>query len=760
MQSRSRRTCSRASLLTALALCAGCGGEPEVPPVEADGPASTATAASSGDSDTQAEPVDARTGEERMWALLDAIETESAGRNPFLGRAQVERLRAELARLPDAGDAAARQRLLLLRDLGSHLLRTGESEEATRVYEEALTLADSFGDALPPNLRASLAFDAAVASMRFGEDENCVLRHTAESCVLPIGPGGVHVEQEGSRRALEHLGEVLALTPPATPRHDAAVWLANIAHMTLGTWPAGLEESLRIPADRFASSAELPRFVNVANELGVAAFDLAGGAAADDFDGDGRLDLLTSTSDAAGRMHFFRNDGEGGFDDRTAEANLDRQRGGLNLTTADVEGDGDVDAYVLRGGWFRQWGQHPNSLLVNDGSARFTDRTFESGLGERHLPSQAAGWADYDNDGDLDLYVGNERSESLPDASSQLFENDGTGRFVDVAAERGVTNDRYAKAVSWGDQDRDGWIDLFVSNIGGANRLFRNRAGERFDDVAAELGVEGPVMSFPTWFWDFDADGSLDLFVSAYGTAADGALEDPGVHHVAADVLRPDENRIRPFLFRGDGAGGLDEVGVTLGLTRCSVPMGANYGDLDNDGLLDFYLGTGYPGIEGLMPNQMYLNRGAAGFADVTTAGGFGHLQKGHAVVFADLDDDGDQDVYEQLGGAYPGDAFGNALFENPGPARRWSKISLHGVRSNRHGLGARVYACAIVARYVLTMAFVPELRWFGHAIPIAFHCVLAAWVGALSVALAPARGTRPQPPSLSGGSVRSSNAS
>ena len=97
------------------------------------------------------------------------------------------------------------------------------------------------------------------------------------------------------------------------------------------------------------------------------------------------------------------------------------------------------------------------------------------------------------------------------------------------------------------------------------------------------------------------------------------------------------------------------------------MPMGSNFGDLDNDGFPDFYLGTGYPNYEALMPNLMYHNQRGKAFANVTTAGGFGHLQKGHAVVFCDLDNDGDQDVFEQVGGAYPGDGFVDVMFKNPG---------------------------------------------------------------------------------------------
>jgi hypothetical protein len=102
-------------------------------------------------------------------------------------------------------------------------------------------------------------------------------------------------------------------------------------------------------------------------------------------------------------------------------------------------------------------------------------------------------------------------------------------------------------------------------------------------------------------------------------------------------------------------------------LDRVLHAMGSGFGDLDNDGWLDFYLGTGDPDLLTLIPNRMFRNAGGTHFQDVTTSGGFGHLQKGHGVSFADLDNDGDQDVHEDLGGAVTGDVYPNVLFENPG---------------------------------------------------------------------------------------------
>jgi hypothetical protein len=120
-------------------------------------------------------------------------------------------------------------------------------------------------------------------------------------------------------------------------------------------------------------------------------------------------------------------------------------------------------------------------------------------------------------------------------------------------------------------------------------------------------------------------------------------------------------------------------------------PMGANFGDVNGDGYPDFYLGTGYPEYNGLMPNVMFVNQGGQRFVDVTTPAGVGHLQKGHAVSFADIDHDGDQDVFEEMGGAFPGDAFGNVLFENPGFGNRYLVLKLVGTTSNRCAIGARI---------------------------------------------------------------------
>ena len=144
-------------------------------------------------------------------------------------------------------------------------------------------------------------------------------------------------------------------------------------------------------------------------------------------------------------------------------------------------------------------------------------------------------------------------------------------------------------------------------------------------------------------------------------------------------------------LYRGTGEGGFEDVAKQHNLLRPNAPMGSNFGDLDNDGYLDFYLGTGYPDFKNIMPGVMYRNRAGTGFADVSYAGGFAHIQKGHGVVFADFDNDGDADIFEQMGGSFPGDQYSNVLYENPGFGNHWLTVKLVGVRSNRSAIGARI---------------------------------------------------------------------
>ena len=562
--------------------------------------------------------------------------------------------------------------------LANDYLRFGDTTQAVATLE--LALAQTGDDASEREHRARLLEALAVAHLKQGELANCLTPTGGLVCALPLDASYVHADRHGSANAIARLRELLALSPD----NLKARWLLNVAHMTLGSYPDGVAPAYLVPRDALAAGHAFPRFADVAPSAGLYRIDLAGGAIMDDFDNDGLPDVISSSWHPCESLSYHRNTDGGAFIDRTERAGLSAQLGGLNLEQADYDNDGLTDVLVMRGGWLLEEGQMRMSLLRNTGGA-FVDVTRAAGLGPPDYPSQSAAWADYDNDGDLDLFS---CSESMPDVGggmkypSQLFRNDG-GAFTDLAASSGVANLRYCKGSAWGDYDGDGDPDLYVSNFGHMNRLYRNDGG-RFTDVAQELGVAEPVRSFATWFWDYDNDGALDLFVAGYG---------PDIADVAADYLALPNDGARPKLYRNDGQGGFTDATRAAGLHRVHLTMGANFGDLDNDGFPDFYLGTGWPSFDAVGPNVMYRNVRGERFEDVTFSGGFGHLQKGHAVAFGDYDRDGDLDVFAQMGGFYPGDAFANALYQNPGNANRWLSARLVGTKSNRSAIGAAIRA-------------------------------------------------------------------
>ena len=579
--------------------------------------------------------------------------------------------------------------LSLTYDLVNRHLQEGDTDAA-------LTEVNALFDALdesPEYLQREPRFHLlrALVHLRRAEVENCVKRHNAQCCLFPLAGGGVHAERGPASEARAAYLAYLQQRPGDL----RARWLLNLTCMALGEYPDGVPEQFRIPADAYDSPNDIGRFNDIAPQLGLDTFDLCGGSVVDDFDGDGRLDVVTTTIDPMGPMTYHRNNGDGTFDDRAAASGLDQQLGGLNLIAADYDNDGDLDLFVTRGAWMFDEGRIRNSLLRNEGDGTFTDVTHSAGLAEPAAPTQVATWADFDNDGHLDLFVGNESradittfpaNESIGgDYPSQLFHNNGDGTFTDIAAEAGTTNDRYAKGATAGDYDNDGDMDLYISNIG-RNRLYRNNGDLTFTDVAPARRADQPDdRSFVPWFFDYNNDGWLDLFVTAY----DAELDD-----IAADYMGIEHNATAPILYRNRN-GRFKDVTTRSGLNRPLLPMGANFGDLDNDGFLDMYITTGKPDFEALMPNVMLRNDGGDRFEDVTRSGGFGHLQKGHGVGFADIDDDGDLDIFHQVGGFYPGDAFHNALFENPGHDNHFIKVHLVGTTSNRDANGARIMVVA-----------------------------------------------------------------
>ncbi|RMH70009.1 MAG: CRTAC1 family protein, partial [Bacteroidetes bacterium] len=596
------------------------------------------------------------------------------------------------------GDAA----LLLRYQLARELLNAGDTPAA---IAEVQTLLRLLGD--DPALVAAgrrpvrpgnkpLYDLLALSYLRLGEQVNCQDHHTPAACILPLLPEAEHRDQTGARNAIA-LYTHLALR---FPNDLGARWLLNIAHLAVGGYPDEVPERLRIPALVSPASPLLPRFDNVAPALGLDVEGLSGGLSVDDFNGDGHLDLFMTSYGLADPARLFLADGRGGYRDATAEAGLDGIVSGLNTTHADYDNDGDVDVLILRGAWLGAYGAHPNSLLRNDGSGRFTDVTFEAGLGAAH-PTQVAAWADFDRDGHLDLFIGNESQGSYTglidedEASaaarhpSELYRNNGDGTFTDVAAARGLAVDAFVKGAAWGDVNNDGWPDLYVSVLGGANQLFLNREGQVFEEVAADAGVQAPAFSFPVWFWDYDHDGWEDLFVISY----DARYFEDVAGQVAREHLGMPSAAERPRLYRNNGGGTFADVTATAGLDCVVFGMGSNFGDVNNDGYLDAYIGTGAPDLRSQVPNRLFLGAPEGRFREATLDAGVGHLQKGHAVAFADFDRDGDQDLYTVMGGAVEGDGFANALFHNAGAADEaaWVTLFLEGRTANRSAIGTRL---------------------------------------------------------------------
>lgn len=661
-----------------LAAAVGCGRPAGEPSSARDESEATSRSDSPRSTASDAKIAALRASHQEMVRRLANAAAEADVSNPYYGSNEVALPEAKLAAL--AKNVAPYERLKCLVQLGDKLLRAGREEEAIARHDEAWALATSMGADLPNEARAEVAFLLALAHFRFGETQNCCLRFTEDSCLLPIRGGGIHSDPRGSREAIRYLLEAISATREYSTLYFESVWLLNLAHMTLGEHPGGVPSEYLIPSEAFDRGGELPRFRNVAPLLGLDTMSMAGAAVADDFDGDGLVDLMTSSQDVRVPLRVFRNLGAAGFKDVTKESGLEGYPGGLNMVQADYDNDGDVDVYILRGAWCGDDGMHVNSLLCNQGDGTFLDATIAAGLGERAIPTQSAAWGDYDLDGNLDLYVGAERSST--GAAAQLFHNNGDGTFTETTASAGVENDRFVKGVLWGDFDGDRRPDLFVSNYFEENRLYHNRGDGTFEDVAPRLGLSDFLDSFPAFACDVNNDGSLDLFVGGYG----GRIEQLAKYYLG--VANPGG---RSRLYLNEGAGGLVDVAEQFGLGEPTLAMGINFGDLDNDGWLDFYLGTGNPDYRQLLPNKMYRNLGGAGFEDVSTAGGFSHLQKGHAIAFADFDQDGDADVFEQMGGAYPGDKFKDALYQNPGFGAHWLGVQLVGVRSNRSAIGSRI---------------------------------------------------------------------
>jgi tetratricopeptide (TPR) repeat protein len=468
-----------------------------------------------------------------------------------------------------------------------------------------------------------------------------------------------------------------------------AQWLMRVS---LDGWkdaaiqlPPNMEFPTAEPSAAAIRAANKLGFQNIAPKLGLDRFDGNGTCSWGDYDGDGHPDLFLTGSGTF--MAVYRNEG-GKFREVTAETGLAGIPSGYSLNLIDYDNDGRLDLYLSLNGWS---GPMPNRLFRNTG-AKFEDVTESSGAGDPGSGFVSL-WADLDNDGHLDLVIANGvlKDGSLP----AIYRNNGDGTFQNMTGEAGLKEPHThgAIGIALGDYDRDGDIDIFINGlINSPNRLYRNDGNFRFTDVTRQSGLDKQPLhnGFVAFFTDYNNDTWPDLLVTSlapWEAVIEGlkwSFQLPDARALHADATR---------LFRNNGNGTFTDVTFEAKLHAPMGVMGAGVADLDNDGWIDFYFGTGDPQLSRLEPNRFFRNNGDGTFTDLTGHVGFARPgNKGHGVCFIDLDEDGGLDVYAQLGGHYPGDHAANAFYRNlKAHENRWLQVDLAGTKSNRFGIGAQL---------------------------------------------------------------------
>jgi len=432
---------------------------------------------------------------------------------------------------------------------------------------------------------------------------------------------------------------------------------------------------------------------------------MAGGVAVFDYNGDGRPDIFfanganiaTLKKDSAKyKNRLFRNDGNGKFTDVTDAAGLAGKGYDIGVAVGDYDNDGHPDIFAA--------GVHGNTLYHNNGDGTFADVTAKAGLDKSVDPqfgpiwSVAAVWVDVNNDGLLDLFIVNYMQWQYSDqplcsyhgvadychpryykpAPDQLFINNGDGTFTDESVKWGI-RDHPGKGMGVGmaDYDLDGKQDLFVTNDAGYEFLFHN-LGDKFAEVAFDAGVALPddgnfISGMGLDFRDFNNDGY------------------PDISYVALN------NQTFP-LYQNTGKGTFVDVTTSSGMRSESMPMagyGSGFYDFDNDGWKDLFVTRGHvesmpvPGADIDQYNTVFHNEGASGkWVALTDEAGFkaspGARHRGCA--FGDLDGDGRVDVV-----ATALSANAEIWMNRSNNKNHWLDFALHGTKSNRDGIGARV---------------------------------------------------------------------
>ena len=386
-----------------------------------------------------------------------------------------------------------------------------------------------------------------------------------------------------------------------------------------------------------------------------------------DYDQDGDLDLfIPNNRRAPNRNSLYANNGDGSFTRVQAGVLVEDVVMSESGTWGDYDNDGFLDLFVADGGFDLP---RFNSLYRNDGDATFVE-VGDSMVSQELSFSTSSAWADYDNDGDLDLFAAT--LSPADDASSAgldfLYRNNGDGTFGKVTDQPPATTPTRSFGVSWADYDLDGDVDLFVANGAGPNILYRNEGGGTFvRRSAAQVGPLTADSGLAVSWGDYDNDGFPDLFVTNF-------------------------NR-NDFLYRNNGNGTFSKVTTGPVVTSGGAGEGSAWADYDNDGDLDLFVGNGGPGedVNFLFQNQL-IESGSATFVRITQ-GEIVNTRGCYAgVAWGDYDNDGDVDLFvSNFNGKQ------SLIYRNETQGNSWINVSLVETASNRSAIGARIGVVASV---------------------------------------------------------------
>jgi hypothetical protein len=443
--------------------------------------------------------------------------------------------------------------------------------------------------------------------------------------------------------------------------------------------------------------------------------DYGSGAAWGDYDGDGWQDFylvndvgpvtLTAEDIAASpaRSALYHNNGDGTFDNVTAESGIDFHGSGMGAAWGDYNNDGMLDLFVSA------WGD--NAFYRNNGDGTFTNVTREARLDGEPGFWTAIAWGDFNLDGFLDLYVTGYvdyeyreptrtsapqyqtevpttiNPSSFEPLHNRLYRNNRDGTFTEMAAEAGVLDTLgRSLSASWLDFDLDGWPDLYVANDVSDNTLYRNRGNGTFEEVSRNALVADYRGAMGIAFGDWDGDADLDMFITHW-IAQENALYS-SLRSELASLDGDHETGIR-FMDEADRYG-LGQIALRY------VGFATSFLDYDNDGRLDLFIVNGStfqqdddPALLEGMRDQLLWNRGPKdGFYDVSLVSGdyFARQLVGRGGALADYDNDGDIDVLIVNNG---GPAV--LLRNDGGTGNSWLEVRLEGTKGNKLALGARL---------------------------------------------------------------------